>query len=168
MTASVLVGLDTHPPVIDADPAGSVQPPDPLVVGVTLSEPGIVVARFRDAAGTTRAMSSTEVTPTRWVVHVDSPDLAGGPGTLSIDAWDDVLNRATSAQAVYVLRPRVYDIRSWEEGEHDVMLRMEVRYEVEASHSGRYDVATAQEGAFEAEAETLPALVVRTRQAEGG
>lgn len=110
-SASVLVTLDTTPPVLTVVAGPSVSPPDSLAVTITSSEViGSSTYAFLDSSGTSYPLGALRLDSQTDYVLIPSQGLSAGAGTLLVTVTDEVCNPATLVVPVYVSRPIPYDL----------------------------------------------------------
>lgn len=134
MTASVLLALDTTPPVLEVVSDFDVVPPASATLTVRSDEPlGPVSVVLRDALGVSTSLGYLSLDPATLLIEVPTAGVVG-PATIRITAADTVLN-TTSAEVALPVRgkdtfsvtfalARGYDVTTSMEGAFDPILTM--------------------------------------------
>lgn len=142
MTASVLVELDTRPPILTISAPSRVFPPDYWVVSVTADEDiKNASAALVDSIGTLTRLGSQRIGDRSLDILVPTVGVSSGPASLMLSVSDAVLNFVRTQISIHIDRPRGFDVDMVVEHVYDVQVTMSSAYEVDLGLDHAYFVS---------------------------
>jgi hypothetical protein len=150
VSASVLVALDTRPPVLTIEAPERIEPPDTLWVRVVADEPlGAVALALLDAGGTLVNLAYERVDERTLVASVPTVGLASGPASLRVSAADTVLNFTRESRTLAVDRPRAHDVELTIDRAYDLVLGTSDGYRIDLGWSHAHVIDLTLDGPYE-------------------